>query len=315
MSDLNTISISHEKFSKGASYSQTPQVLQEWTTHGCHQASSRYCQSCKTKLNPEPHPFKVFHHQLILKPPPPHIHIQLDIAYLYHSDPPEAFRMMRECNLPYKLTLNRTTYLIRACGFWNGDHYWCQVVHTLGNLAGVWAQDDQVNAGIVTLLYTDLEVIGGPLPNTSWVMYFQTPTAKEFEKDAEKVANPVNESDKKDKYLANRVNETSDNKDVDVPLVMKKKLTNSKLTKQGNKTMKRKTREEYKEVELALEVEPKIVEQKQVKRNKKAKGWKGWAIVDEQEIVKDEHLQEAQEEANEGEGNVQKPKRTKRKRE
>lgn len=60
-----------------------------------------------------------------------------------------------------------------------GAHYWCKVVRTVGSLTGVWLHNDLENGGIAKFESSDLEVIGGTSPNTSWVMYSRAPTAKE----------------------------------------------------------------------------------------------------------------------------------------
>lgn len=111
--------------------------------------------------------------------PPPHLHVYLDITYLLNVQRPEAFKMMQECDLPYKLILEGTTYYMQACGFWGGNHYWCNVIRTVGGLTGVWHHNDMENAGIAKLVSRDVENIGGPMPNTSWVIYSRAPTSAE----------------------------------------------------------------------------------------------------------------------------------------
>ncbi|KAH9810704.1 hypothetical protein DFH28DRAFT_932567 [Melampsora americana] len=104
--------------------------------------------------------------------------------------------------------------------------------------------------------------------------------------------------------------EEKTNEDQKVPLAKKKNLTNNKKTKTDNKR-KRKIHKVQEEDISVQKGETKVLEKKQVKRVKKAVGWKGWVIVEEQELVKDEPVQEEQSE--EDEGNVRKSKRTKRK--
>ncbi|EGG00262.1 uncharacterized protein MELLADRAFT_93759 [Melampsora larici-populina 98AG31] len=87
--------------------------------------------------------------------------------------------MMQECDLPYRLIIDGTTYIMQACGFWGGNHYWCKVIRTVGGLTGAWHHNDMENAGIAKLVSRDVENIGGPLPNTSWVIYSQAPTVAE----------------------------------------------------------------------------------------------------------------------------------------
>ncbi|EGG12139.1 uncharacterized protein MELLADRAFT_89394 [Melampsora larici-populina 98AG31] len=68
---------------------------------------------------------------------------------------------------------------MRARGFWGGDHYWCKVIRTVGGLTGVWYHNDMLNGGIAQFVSSDVETIGGPSPNTSWVMYSRAPTTEE----------------------------------------------------------------------------------------------------------------------------------------
>ncbi|KAH9809415.1 hypothetical protein DFH28DRAFT_1225509 [Melampsora americana] len=292
-SRVNTISISHEKFDGDTSYSQLPQVLREWTTSGLYQASSRYCQSCKTKTNPEPHPFKMFHHRLVLDPPPPHLHIQLDVVYLYETNRPEAFKLMRECDLPYELKLKGTTYWMRARGFWNGNHYWCQVIRTVGSLTGVWGHNDMDNAGIATLLSTDLEVIGGPMANTSWLLGEQDAeddirsnhslANQQVEKNTTETADEITSLAKKKLISSVKktkpgkpVNNATDTEGETAPLAKKKTLSNIKKTKSELNPRKRKMCAEQEEDKLPQEHKP-------LKRGRKAKGGKRKMCAEQEE--------------------------------
>ncbi|KAH9807656.1 hypothetical protein DFH28DRAFT_1003922 [Melampsora americana] len=104
--------------------------------------------------------------------------------------------MQKECDLPHKLKLHGVDYEMRARGFWADRHYWCKVVCIVGGVHGVWLHNDLVNAGIATLVSTDLTTIGGQQPSTSWVMYSRAPTPKELV--------VVNEADAKIKRAMSR---------------------------------------------------------------------------------------------------------------
>ncbi|EGG10997.1 uncharacterized protein MELLADRAFT_92421 [Melampsora larici-populina 98AG31] len=181
----NKITLTEATFGDEFSYAQTPDLLQQWCSDtGLRRTSARHCRLCKNNKprsdlnNPESTAYGE-KSQIIFDPPPPHLHISIDVGWLLQSRREEAFTMMADCDFPYELILHGVTYWIRARGYWGGNHFWCKVVRTVGGVAGVWLANDQVNAGLARLVSTKLESIGGPSPNTSWVMYSRSPTEEE----------------------------------------------------------------------------------------------------------------------------------------
>lgn len=169
-------------------YKQTPQLLNLWASeHGLRRLSARVCNQCpiqsdqtdpKTTLPPR-RPAFWEQSRLGEDHSPPHLHIHLEVGFYLACKPEEASRMMRECDLPYQLNLNHHSYFMRARGFWATSHYWCHVVRNVGGITGVWLHNDMKNAGVATLVSTDLETIGGPSENTTWAMYSRAPTPEE----------------------------------------------------------------------------------------------------------------------------------------
>lgn len=113
----DSITLSHAYFDEEFPYSSTPEIIRKWSLTGLKKVSARHCRICKTKDSGVP-----FYERskLSLDLPPPHLHINLDITYLLNTNKTEAYRMMRECDLPYKLVLNGITYTMCARGFWGG---------------------------------------------------------------------------------------------------------------------------------------------------------------------------------------------------
>ncbi|EGG07589.1 uncharacterized protein MELLADRAFT_85422 [Melampsora larici-populina 98AG31] len=154
----NSITLSHERFGGQFSYSDIPALLQQWTSpSGLQRVSARHCCTCRgQKDEGQSNPPYLERSQLHLDPPPPHLHINLDIAYLLGT------RLFDE-----------------GSWIWGSGHYWCKVVQTVGALTGVWLNNDLVNAGVATLVSSNLKSIGGTAPNTTWAMYSREPTAEE----------------------------------------------------------------------------------------------------------------------------------------
>lgn len=178
----NTINLCPQDFENKYSYSETPKLLEEWASPaGIRGLSNRHCQLCK-KTDKGRVPF-VERNQISFEPdpPPPHLYIHLELSSFLVSESKrsEMVNMQANCLLPYELKLHGITYFMRARGFWAASHFWCQVVRTVGGLAGVWYHNDLENAGNATLISRELETIGGAWPKTSWAMYSREPTADE----------------------------------------------------------------------------------------------------------------------------------------
>ncbi|EGG01598.1 uncharacterized protein MELLADRAFT_92030 [Melampsora larici-populina 98AG31] len=277
---------------------------------------------------------------------------------------------------------------MRARGFWNGSHYWCQVVRTVGSLTGVWRHNDLENAGIATLLTTDLKAIGGPLPFTSWVMYSRAPTPKEssiiktattkinqslrqkevlvrpfsqtvdeeFEELAEdeqaRIESEKDKTEGEDEDVAKGEKLTNKNKQKgkrrticdgeNVPLAERKKLSNSnkpnpdcehadedvqlaksiisKKAIKRNRGRPRRIHEKEEEDKLKQQLEDSVhkvgvhLNKEDILRKgaKRAKGWKGWAIVEEEEEEVEVAMVEEEADIDEPHG-ARKSKRNKRK--
>lgn len=189
---MDTIMISPESFQNigeaPMTYQQTPHLLNLWASdQGLQRVSVRICKECPKKddqTEPESKPLTgppAFLEQSRLgdDKSPPHLHIHLEVGLYLDTKPEEASKMMRECDLPYKLKLNNHTYHMRARGFWGISHYWCKVVRNLGGVSGVWLHNDLKNAGLATLVSTEMDKIGGQSPHTTWAMYSRAPTPEE----------------------------------------------------------------------------------------------------------------------------------------
>lgn len=188
---IDTIVLSHESYNNiqgpPMTYQQTPQLLKLWASDlGLRRVSARICKKCPNSNDlsadttlPRARPRLLEQSRLGTAKTPPHLHIHLELGYYLGQNDAEAFKMMRECDLPYELILNDHTYHMRARGFWAGSHYWCKVVRTVGGVTGVWLHNDLHNAGLATLVTTDLASIGGQSPSTSWAMYSRAPNETE----------------------------------------------------------------------------------------------------------------------------------------
>ncbi|EGG12431.1 uncharacterized protein MELLADRAFT_89010 [Melampsora larici-populina 98AG31] len=178
----NTINLCPQDFENQFTYAQTPELLAQWASAaGIRGLSNRHCQLCK-KSDKRPPPF-VERTQISFEPntPPPHLYVHLELSSFLVSESriSDMVKMQDECLLPYGLKLYGISYFMRARGFWSGGHFWCQVVRTVGGLAGVWYHNDLENQGNATLISRELESIGGACPKTSWAMYSREPTADE----------------------------------------------------------------------------------------------------------------------------------------
>lgn len=206
---LNSITLDHSSFQSQFSYSESASLLTQWSENGIQRVSERHCKTCKVPFN------KLS--QLTLAPPPPHLTISLDIAFLLGTRPAEAKKMMADCDLPYKLSLGGVTSRMRARGFWREGHYWCKVVRTVGGLTGVWYNNDMENDGMARLVSRDLETIGGASPSTSWVMYSRAPTEEEsviFKRADEKINKSIGKKGVVDRPFSQSKNDADEDKDL-----------------------------------------------------------------------------------------------------
>jgi hypothetical protein len=108
---------------------------------------------------------------------PPHLHFLLDVAAIVK--PSEQKDFMGANNWPATLKLGEEEYILFARGFWNGSHFWCKVLRTVGAITGIWLHNDMENDGYACLVSSDRSYIGGTAPSTSWLMYSRAWTASE----------------------------------------------------------------------------------------------------------------------------------------
>ncbi|EFP89599.2 uncharacterized protein PGTG_15748 [Puccinia graminis f. sp. tritici CRL 75-36-700-3] len=110
---------------------------------------------------------------------PPHLYFFLDVAPIVDED--EQQRFMATTDWPMSIFVSNQRYSLFARGYWNGSHYWCKVLKTVGGMVGVWLHNDLQNDGYARLVNVDPSKLSGPAPHTSWLMYSRCWTGPEKE--------------------------------------------------------------------------------------------------------------------------------------
>jgi hypothetical protein len=158
-------------------HSDVSELLKQWFSSGLHVQSAITCCVCRAG---GAEIIRLAEHSILKFPKgqaPPHLHFLLDVAAIVK--PSEQKDFMGANNWPATLKLGEEEYILFARGFWNGSHFWCKVLRTVGAITGIWLHNDMENDGYACLVSSDRSYIGGTAPSTSWLMYSRAWTASE----------------------------------------------------------------------------------------------------------------------------------------
>ncbi|KNF05946.1 hypothetical protein PSTG_00938 [Puccinia striiformis f. sp. tritici PST-78] len=111
---------------------------------------------------------------------PPHLYFVVDTPSI--DDHNAQVEFMAQMDWPFKLSVARVEYTLISRGFWGRKHYWGKVLRHVNGVTGVWLHDDRENKGYARLVNRVPGSIGGPQPDTSWLIYSRrwTPDESEF---------------------------------------------------------------------------------------------------------------------------------------